>query len=118
MAQSLFISMLARSYLRGTIYDWAPYQQFCNFFLFPLYLYASGNDRVARWLLRDYLAGVTDEDLLHTLPLSFKMRHPCRTLGVAIPKWVGKVFERLPENCSSGFCRFRKQSTAVRQAAN
>jgi len=87
---------------------WAPYQQFCNFFLFPLYLYASGNDRVARWLLRDYLAGVTDEDLLHTLPLSFKTRHPCRTLGVAIPKWVGKVFERLPEELQHRFLSFSK----------
>ena len=29
---------------------WAPYQQFCNFFLFPLYLYAADRDRIARWL--------------------------------------------------------------------
>ena len=87
---------------------WAPYQQFCNFFLFPLYLYASGNDRVARWLLRDYLAGVTDEDLLHTLPLSFKARHPRRTLGVAIPKWLNKVFERLPEELQQRFLSFSK----------
>ncbi len=87
---------------------WAPYQQFCNFFLFPLYLYASGNDRVARWLLRDYLAGVTDEDVLHTLPLSFKARHPRRTLGVAIPKWVGKMFERLPEELQQRLFSFSK----------
>jgi SAM-dependent methyltransferase len=87
---------------------WAPYQQFCNFFLFPLYLYVSGNDRVARWLLRDYLVGVTDEDLLNTLPFSFKARHPCRTLGVAIPKWIGKVFERLPEELQQRFLSFSK----------
>src|SRR6266850_1221177 len=65
---------------------WAPYQQFCNFFLFPLYLYAADRDRIARSLLRDYLSGVTDEDLLAALPLSFKLRHPRRTLGVAVPK--------------------------------
>jgi SAM-dependent methyltransferase len=87
---------------------WAPYQQFCNFFLFPLYLYAAGNDRIARWLLRDYLVGVTDEDLLNTLPLFFKARHPCRTLAVAIPKWVGKVFERLPEELQQRFLSFSK----------
>jgi SAM-dependent methyltransferase len=77
---------------------WAPYQQFCNFFLFPLYLYAAGCDRVARWLLRDYLCGVTDEDLLAVLPGSFKLRHPRRTLGVVVPKMVGKLFDRLPED--------------------
>jgi SAM-dependent methyltransferase len=87
---------------------WAPYQQFCNFFLFPLYLYASGNDRVARWLLRDYLAGVSDEDLLAALPLSFKARHPRRTLGVAIPKLFGKLFERLPEEMQQRFLSVSK----------
>jgi SAM-dependent methyltransferase len=76
---------------------WAPYQQFCNFFLFPLYLYAAGCDRPARWLLRDYLAGVTDDDLLSALPVSFKLRHPRRTLSVTIPKLVSKLFERLPD---------------------
>jgi hypothetical protein len=82
---------------------WAPYQQFCNFFLFPLYLYAAGNDRIARWLLRDYLGGVTDEDLLVALPLSFRVRHPRRTLGVAVPKLFGKVFHRLPEEMQERF---------------
>jgi SAM-dependent methyltransferase len=87
---------------------WAPYQQFCNFFLFPLYLYAAGCDRVARWLMRDYLVGVTDEDLLAALPLSFRARHPRRTLGVAIPKWLGKLFERLPEDLQQRFLAISK----------
>ena len=76
---------------------WAPYQQFCNFFLFPLYLYAAGRDRPARWLLRDYLAGVTDDDLLSALPVSFKLLHPRRTLNVSFPKLASKLFERLPD---------------------
>ena len=75
---------------------WAPYQQFCNFFLFPLYLYAAGRDRVARWLLRDYLYGVTDQDLLTVLPFSYRLRHPQRVLGVALPRWLGNLFDRLP----------------------
>jgi len=82
---------------------WTPYQQFCNFFLFPLYLYAAGRGRVASWLLRDYLAGVTDEDVLAALPVSFKLRHPRRTLGIALPKWAGKFFERLPEDLQRRF---------------
>jgi SAM-dependent methyltransferase len=87
---------------------WAPYQQFCNFFLFPLYLYAAGNDRIARWLLRDYLAGVADEDLLAALPLSFKARHPRRTLGIAIPKLFANLFERLPEDMQQRFLSVSK----------
>lgn len=76
---------------------WAPYQQFRNFFLFPLYLYAAGRDRIARGLLRDYLCGVTDEDLLAALPISFRLRHPRRVFGVVAPNLLGKLFERLPE---------------------
>jgi len=87
---------------------WAPYQQFCNFFLFPLYLYAAGCDRTARWLLRDYLAGVTDDDLLSALPLSFKIRHPRRTLNVTFPKLVSKLFERLPEEMQQRFLSVSK----------
>jgi SAM-dependent methyltransferase len=87
---------------------WAPYQQFCNFFLFPLYLYAADRDRVARWLLRDYLSGVTDEDLMAVLPLSFKLRHPRRTLGVAVPKWAGKLFELLPDDLQQRFFSISK----------
>ena len=82
---------------------WAPYQQFCNFFLYPLYLYAAGQDHIARWLMRDCLAGVSDGDLLAALPVSFKLRHPRRSLGVAIPRAVSKVFEHLPEAMQQGF---------------
>lgn len=87
---------------------WAPYQQFCNFFLFPLYLYAAGGDRLARWLLRDYLAGVTDNDLLAALPISFKLFHPRRTFGVAFPRLVGKLFERFPEELQQRFLSISK----------
>ena len=82
---------------------WAPYQQFCNFFLFPLYLYAGGCDHMARWLLRDYLHGVTDGDLLGSLPLAFKLLHPWRTLGVALPRLAAKAFQRLPEEAQKRF---------------
>ena len=65
-------------------------------------------DRIARWLLRDYLSGVTDEDLLAALPLSFKLRHPRRTLGVAVPKWAGKLFELLPDDLQQRFFSISK----------
>ena len=91
---------------------WAPYQQFCNFFLFPLYLYLAGRDRLARWLLRDYLYGVTDDDLLAALPVSFKLRHPRRTLGVSVPRLVGKLFERLPEDLQQRFLSISKAANS------
>jgi SAM-dependent methyltransferase len=91
---------------------WAPYQQFCNFFLFPLYLYGAGRDRVARWLLRDYLCGVTDGDLLAALPASFKLRNPRKTISVMAPKLVGKLFERLPEDLQQRFLSISKMANS------
>ncbi len=91
---------------------WAPYQQFRNFFLFPLYLYAAGEDHIARWLMRDYLGGVSDDDLLAALPASFKLRHPQRTLGVAIPKAVSKLFEQLPDDMQQRFLSISKAANS------
>jgi hypothetical protein len=89
---------------------WTPYQQFCNFFLFPLYLYAADRDRIARWLLRDYLGGVQDSEVLAALPLSFKIRHPRRTLSVAVPKLFGRVFEKLPAESQQNLMHLSKKS--------
>jgi SAM-dependent methyltransferase len=91
---------------------WAPYQQFCNFFLFPLYLYEAGCDRPARWLLRDYLGGVTDDDLLRALPVSFKLRHPRRTLSVSFPKLLSKLFERLPDELQQRILSISKSANS------
>ena len=90
---------------------WAPYQQFCNFFLFPLYLFAAGRDHLARWLMRDYTDGVSDDDLLAGTSLSFQLRHPRRTLGVILPKVVGKLFERLPDHLQERFVAISKSAT-------
>ena len=59
-------------------------------------------------VVRDYLSGVTDEDLLAALPLSFKLRHPRRTLGVAVPKWAGKLLELLPDDLQQRFFSISK----------
>ena len=80
---------------------WAPYQQFCNFFIYPLYLYSAGRDRLARSLLHDYIDGVTDQDVLAALPLSFKLRHPRRTLGISGPRFVAQLVEKLPVEMQS-----------------
>jgi hypothetical protein len=85
---------------------WAPYQQFCNFFLYPLYLYSAGCDRLARSLLHEYLEGVTDGDVLAGLPLSFKLRHPRRTLGILVPRLLANMFEKLPQEMQNNFLSF------------
>jgi SAM-dependent methyltransferase len=90
---------------------WAPYQQFCNFFLFPLYLFAAGRDHLARWLMRDYTDGVSDDDLLAGTSLFFQLCHPRRTLGVILPKVVGKLFERLPDHLQERFVAISKSAT-------
>ena len=89
---------------------WAPYQQFCNFFLFPLYLYSANCDRLARWLLRDYLYGITDGDVLTALPFSFKLFHPGRTLKIWGPMVLSKVLNHLPQQLRNQFLSFAKTS--------
>jgi len=39
---------------------WRPYQQFCNFFLFPLYVYSAKYFKTGRPFLLDYLNGMSD----------------------------------------------------------
>jgi SAM-dependent methyltransferase len=85
---------------------WAPYQQFCNFFLYPLYLYSAGRDRLARSLLHEYLDGVTDGDVLAALPLSFKLRHPRRTLGIALQRLSASIFAKLSQEMQDNFVAF------------
>jgi SAM-dependent methyltransferase len=85
---------------------WAPYQQFCNFFIYPLYLYSAGRDRLARSLLHEYVEGVTDHDVLAALPLSFKLRHPLRTLGISAPPFMAKIFEKLPREMQGTILSF------------
>jgi SAM-dependent methyltransferase len=62
--------------------------------------------------VRDYLDGVTHEDLLMGLPLSFKIRHPRRTVAVAMPHWLGKLFKVLPEELQERFLSFSKKVSA------
>jgi SAM-dependent methyltransferase len=43
---------------------WPAYDEFCRFFLYPLYLMSQGYGRIARWLLHDYDKGVLESDLV------------------------------------------------------
>jgi hypothetical protein len=43
---------------------WPAYDEFCRFFIYPLYLMSQGYGRIARWLLHDYERGVLKSDLV------------------------------------------------------
>jgi SAM-dependent methyltransferase len=80
----------------GGDYLWAPYQQFCNFFLFPLYGYSAGRGEIARRLLYDTVEGVSAEDVSALLSTTEKL---------ATPGYLSRVF--LPEAMTRMVRRFR-----------
>lgn len=74
---------------------WRAYQQFCNFFLFPLYLCSAGLGSVSRRLLYDYLQGVTPELCQRLLPRGFSLRHPQSVSRLGLPLAVSRWTRRL-----------------------
>jgi len=64
---------------------WRAYNQFCNFFLFPLYLYSADLFEVARPLSLDYLSGVSDRVCAKLLPIPYKIKHPNSFFRVDLP---------------------------------
>ncbi len=51
------------SIVRPTRPGWPAYNEFCQFFLYPLHLMARGHGRMARWLLHDNTTGVLESDV-------------------------------------------------------
>ena len=76
---------------------WTPYQQFCQFFLYPLYLASSGKSKIIRSLLFDYLNGIKEEDINKLLPNIYKISHPRLFLRVILPYWIEKLFPDAPQ---------------------
>lgn len=74
---------------------WGAYQQFLNFFLFPLYLYGTGLYTPTRYMLLNFLDGVSYEDCDVMLPLSFRMKHPSVLTTLELPIFVMDVIKRL-----------------------
>lgn len=67
-------------------YLWAAYQQFCSFFLYPLYLHAAGKSHLALKLLRSSTRGLQASEIGQVLSLGQKMRLPGYRSRVAIPE--------------------------------
>lgn len=77
-------------------YLWAAYQQFCNFFLFPLYVYSSGNSSIPRALLRDCYDGMAGSDAARTLGILDKLKSPGYFSRVSLPE-IGSRFSGKPQ---------------------
>lgn len=73
---------------------WVAYEQFCNFFLYPLYLYSMGLYEIAHPLLLEYLSGITTQKFFKLLPLAFKIRHPVRYPKLAVSYHLARLINR------------------------
>lgn len=71
---------------------WTPYQQFCQFFLYPLHLYRAGHSNIVRKLLIDYLNGISEDEYLRLLPLKYKLTHPAIFSRSILPALLQKRF--------------------------
>lgn len=70
---------------------WEPYQQFCNFFLFPLYLYNAGIHKPTRAMLFDYLEGISQETCSQILPMFSRLKSPGVITRLDLPALVVKM---------------------------
>lgn len=73
---------------------WPAYQQFCQFFLFPLYLYSHSQGKVTRALQRDYLHGVGYREFEKLVPSTFMLTHPFIYLKRIVPEKLGELANR------------------------
>ncbi|MCB7128084.1 MAG: class I SAM-dependent methyltransferase [Candidatus Brocadiales bacterium] len=73
---------------------WPAYDQFCHFFLYPLYLSAAGLSEVARSLLYDYINGISGELCRTLLPTSYKLRHPRTFSRLILPQVLTQLSRR------------------------
>jgi SAM-dependent methyltransferase len=73
---------------------WAAYEQFCQFFLYPLHLYSLGYYEIVRPMLFDYLGGVSAANFAKLADTRFKMRHPLRYAEASASGRVAAMSER------------------------
>jgi SAM-dependent methyltransferase len=76
-------------------YLWAPYQQFCTFFLFPLYVYSSGISDLPRKLLQDCSHGVSAQNVARILRLKDKFTSRGYISRIFIPELITLLFKKV-----------------------
>ena len=55
---------------------WPAYQQFVNFFIYPLKLMSMGKGTTARALLYEYIDGISRKEFTDNITLSYILKHP------------------------------------------
>jgi len=75
---------------------WTPYQQFCQFFLYPLYLASVMLYPMARLSFFNYLEGMTEENFVKLLPFQYKIR-PRVFFKIVLPYMLEKLFPEAPK---------------------
>jgi SAM-dependent methyltransferase len=73
---------------------WIAYQQFCQFFLFPLYLYSKGFEEVARPQLYRFKEGVSYELCSKVLPLKSKLWTPQIFAHLELPLKASRLVKK------------------------
>lgn len=73
---------------------WVAYHQFCRFFLYPLHLHPAGKGNLARFLLRDYLDGISDIDFMKEIPFTYKLKNPRLYFRVVLPSLIESFISR------------------------
>lgn len=71
-------------------YLWPAYQQYLNFFLYPLWLSKSGKGKVARHLLFDTISGVSIEDYNALLGFKDLISHPKNFVGTKLSHAIAR----------------------------
>lgn len=70
---------------------WRAYDQFCAFFLHPLYLASAKLAGVTRPMLMDTIRGIPGEVCAKMLPVSYMVRHPRTFTRLVLPSWLTRI---------------------------
>ncbi len=74
---------------------WRPYQQFCNFFMFPLYLYGANLITATRLMLYNYLDGISEDECIKMLPASYRLSNPGAFMRLDVPMEIAIIARKL-----------------------
>lgn len=80
-----------------TGYLWSAYQQFCNFFLFPLYLFSCDNLQLTNQLMKNYSEGISADTIIRIMTILDKMKTPGYFSRVFLPKMLSQA-SRMPSD--------------------
>jgi SAM-dependent methyltransferase len=72
-------------------YIWSAYQQFCNFFLFPLYLFNCGDLDLTTQLMKNCNEGISAEAIIRIMSFSDKAKIPGYFARVFLPKIMSQA---------------------------